>query len=338
MTLSIILIVSLPKIVFAGTNVPETIPELKERFDIRVSAYVYNRTLDQYRGKPDLLAERMDFFGIDDVYLFLSTQPFANDSEFQNEIRALVRALRKRGIDTHHASFSHVNAYGEERNEIIEALRLYQRNSDPEERLAGIHFDIESHIMRENRDRWANVMNEYDLSISWDSQTGYGAGGPNDQVMKWVLEQIEEIKRQTEDLGFVYSQALGHFYEDRLVRGDLSVGGVNDFLEHCDYVILMNYTDDTARLIRQARLEVENANQPNSIEVVVKTADNRVGSLSTTFADKGWLVMMNALTELCEAFSGESAFRGIGFFEFQSLEELWDERPDPLPSTIGRTD
>lgn len=176
-------------------------------------------------------------------------------------------------------------------------------------------------------------METYDIPLSWDSQNGYGPDGPNSAVMLWVLEQIAEIRRLTADQDFVYSQALGHFYEDRFARGELSAGGIEDFLKDCDYVILMNYSDDPARLIRQARLEIENSPRPASIEVVVKTADNRVGALSTTFADQGWPKMMHALDLLCSAFQSYDTFRGIGFFEFQSLQELWQHRPHPLPST-----
>jgi len=315
-----------PLLALSAEAGPATIPELKEKYGIRVSAYLYHRTLEEYRGRPRALAEALASFGIDDAYLHVSTGSLSDDAAFRDELRSLIQALRERGVLAHHATFSHENAYGAERDAVLAALAEYQEHSASEERFAGIHFDIEAHIMRENNAGWRRVAERYGIERFWDSESGYGPDGPNDRVMQWVLAQIAAIREQTADGNFVYSQALGHFYGDRVERGELSLGGVNDFLAECDHVSLMNYTDDPERLIRQARLEVENATSPDSVEILVKTADNRVGPLSTTFANREWSEMMDALVALCEAFEGTPAFRGVGFFEFQSLEALWSAR------------
>ena len=130
-----------------------------------------------------------------------------------------------------------------------------------------------------------------------------------------------------------YSAALGHFFEDRYADGSLDVGGMSDFLKTNDHVTIMNYTDDKNRLIRQSMQELINSQKPRSVEIAIKTSDNGVGELDTSFADEGWGKMMEALVALCEAAKPYPSFKGIGIFEYQSFEQLWKIRDSPLPST-----
>lgn len=311
----------------------KSLPQLKDAYNIKLSVYVYQRTLDDYAGKPEELAQAITNFGFTDVYLNFSRNNIKEKAK-ADYIRKLIAGLSVSNIKVHALAFSEVNAIGDEQKETLEALKDYQSSSSAEERFSGINFDIESHIMRQSRANWKKVSDKYNLQhIDWQSDQGYGRDGANSKVMQFVLDQIQDIRQKTEGNNYTYSQALGHFFEDRFHDGSLSAGGINDFLKSCDYAIIMNYTDDTQRLIRQSITELTNANKPNSVEVAIKTSDNGVGELDTSYADEGWNKMMEALVALCETGKSYSTFRGIGFFEYQSLEQLWKLKGAPLPST-----
>lgn len=312
----------------------KSLQQLKDAYGISLSVYVYQRTLDDFAGKPAELAKGIKDFGFTDVYLSFSRKQLQNKKELAADIRQLIAGLSVNNIKVHALAFSEVNAIGDEQKETLEAFIDYQSSSSPKERFSGINFDIESHIMRQNRANWKKVSDKYNLQhIDWQSDKGYGKDGANSKVMQFVLDQIQDIRQKTEGNNYIYSQALGHFFEDKYHEGSLSAGGINDFLKPCDYAIIMNYTDDNQRLIRQSMAELTNAGKPRSVEIAVKTSDNGVGELNTSFADEGWGKMMEALIALCEAAKPYPAFRGIGFFEYQSLEELWKLKGAPLPAT-----
>jgi len=313
-----------------------SLPQLKNAYGINLSVYIYQRTLDDFAGKTAELAKAITNFGFTDVYLSFSRNNVKIKSN-TDDIRKLVAGLSANNIKVHALAFSEINAIGDEQNETLEALNDYQSSSSSRERFSGINFDIESHIIRQSRPNWKKVSDKYNLHhIDWQSDAGYGKEGANSKVMQFVLDQIWDIRQKTEGNNYIYSQALGHFFEDKYHEGNLSAGGINDFLKSCDYAIIMNYADDPQRLIRQAMAEFTNANKPRSVEVAVKTSDNGVGDLATSFADEGWGKMMESLVALCEAAKPYTAFRGIGFFEYQSLEELWKLKNAPLPSTQNK--
>lgn len=324
----------------AGNNMPPvvkenitTLPQLKAAYGISLSVYVYQRTLDQYADRPTELAKAITDFGLTDVYLNFSGKQMQRNSKMMYDIRELISALSPHNIKVHALAFTEINAVGDEQAETLNAFNSYQSIASVDERFSGINFDIESHIMRQNKGNWKRVSEKYNFQhLDWQSDSGYGKNGANSNVMQFVLNRIGAICQKTAGNNYIYSQAIGHFYEDRYVDGSLSCGGVNDFLKSCDHVIIMNYTDDPRRLIRYSMAELVNANKPRSVEVAVKTSDNGVGQLSTSFADEGWTVMMKALVTVCEAAKPYPTFRGIGFFEYQSLEELWKLQNTPLPS------
>lgn len=312
----------------------KSLSQLKDAYGIKLSVYVYQRTLDDYADKPAELIKAITNFGFTDVYLNFSKKQLQNNKQHANDIRKLIAGLSVSKINVHALAFSEVNAIGDEQKETLNALKDYQSSSSPEERFSGLNFDIESHIMRQTRANWKKVSDKYNLQyINWQSDKGYGKDRANSKVMQFVLDQIQDIRQKTDGNNYIYSQALAHFFEDRYHDNSLSAGGINDFLKSCDYAIIMNYTDDTQRLIRQAMTELTNANKPSSVEVAIKTSDNGVGELDTSYADEGWTKMMEALVALCEAAKPYPTFRGIGFFEYQSLEDLWNLKGAPLPST-----
>lgn len=312
----------------------KSLPQLKAAYGISLAVYVYQRTLDQYAGKPTELAKAINDFGFTDVYLNFSRKQVQRRKKLVRDIKELISALSTYNIKVHALAFTEINTVGDEQEETLKAFASYQSMASMDERFSGINFDIESHIMRQNRENWKRVSDKYNLQpIDWQSDQGCGKNEANSNVMQFVLEQIDEISQKTAGNNYIYSQAIGHFYEDRYADGSLSFGGVNDFLKSCDHVIVMNYTDDPQQLVRYSMAELANANKPRSVEIAVKTSDNGVGELSTSFADEGWTVMMEALVALCEAANPYPTFRGIGFFEYQGLEELWKLRDEPLPST-----
>lgn len=321
----------------AANNEIKTLPQLKAAYGIDLSVYVYQRSLDQYADDLKGLAKSIIGFGFTDVYLSFNTNNMTKQKDYANNLRTLIGALSSKGVRVHALAFTEINAVGEEQDQTLAAFKKYQEFSPAKERFVGINFDIEPHIMRQSRAGWKKVSDKYNVNhINWKSDKGYGKDGANSQVMQYVLDRIDEIAKKTEGKNYTYSQAIGHFFEDKYQEGNLSVGGVNDFLKTCDNIVIMNYVDNTERLIKFSMKELDSASKPRSVEIAVKTSDNGVGDLSTSYADEGWEKMMESLVALCEAAKPYPTFKGIGFFEYKSMEELAKLKNAPLPSTLNK--
>jgi len=307
------------------TAVSASLPELKNNFNIQLGVYVYNASIEKYKEHPEKLADAIASFGFNTVYLGVSSRRLNVDEPYTSYIRNLTAALYTKSIKLHCTMFE-TNIFGEEMDNGVRAYWTYQKGSTVKQRFQGISFDIEAHTMTERNADWKHVAEKYNINTYWKGENGYGADGPNSKIMKIVLTQIKEIKDAIKDKNAVYSEAIGHFYEDHFVTGDFSVGGINDYTKDCDYAIIMNYTDDAKRLIRQSEMELKNAIKPLSVEIAIKTVDNGVGELTTSYADEGWDAMMDGLNKLCLASKPYPSFRGIGIFDFSGLEKMWDEK------------
>src|SRR5690606_23891897 len=154
----------------------------KQKYDVKLSVYVYQRTLEEYHGKPRALAKAINDFGFTDVYISFSRSK-AVLKENQDYLRELISSLSKQNIQAHALAFTESNAFGEEQKETLEIFDSFQSVASDEERFIGINFDIEPHIMREGKMVWKKVSDKYKLDhIGWQSADGYGKNGPNSKT------------------------------------------------------------------------------------------------------------------------------------------------------------
>lgn len=105
----------------------------------------------------------------------------------------------------------------------------------------------------------------------------------------------------------------------------VSVGYPTDFLQYCDFLILMSYDDNYGDVIDAVDDEIDYISSQsipysNSIMVGLKTKD--VGLGNTTFWQEGYYELDRAMKEIREVLESYDPFGGFVIFEYKSYVEL----------------
>ncbi len=88
-----------------------------------------------------------------------------------------------------------------------------------------------------------------------------------------------------------------------------------------DYVAIMDYVDDSRRLIGDAGAEILYANQINK-KVIVGVETQKINPTSVTFYEEGWGNMENELYDLYNYFKDNSGFSGIAIHHYDYYQKF----------------
>ncbi len=157
----------------------------------------------------------------------------------------------------------------------------------------------------------------------WNGRSGYGIGKDNDMMVRQAIDILKRVRSKIPKV--IFSNAISHSLHHHAVNGDLSVGRINDFLEVCDYVLIMAYSDRSERIVRICLDELKEGDRNSSIMICVKTSFNKVGGKSTSLYWKGWNNALRSLKYVIEKVRVYPSFRGIAFFEYDGLEKMWEQ-------------
>lgn len=153
--------------------------------------------------------------------------------------------------------------------------------------------------------------------------------GFTDVYLSYV-EQPHSLNIPKKEMGtLALSQALGFFFQHPYDTGLLLWGGAQQFLQHCDHVVVMAYNYQAKRVIETATPVLTAASQyPKSVSIAIKTSLNTVGGDGplTSFQPQGWDNLISSLKYILTEAKKFNTFRGIDLFEFNGLEIMWESK------------
>jgi hypothetical protein len=289
-----------------------------------VGVYIYESTIDIYDSKYDVLAKECYMIGITHIYLSFSINKSQESVEYSSKIHKLIKEFHNKGIKVSALCFQDLSFYYN-KYLFYETLLLYNKfnsqTNDIEERFDEINVDLEPHTMKKSK---KSIPDTY--PYRWDSKSGYGKGRSNDYLMNQTLKMLKEIKDLNPDI--LLSEAIGHFYHKHAVNGDMEVGTVNDFLNICDKVTIMAYSNEPEKVIKFSKDELEAANKEKSIVIGIKTSINTFGGggSSSSMNDNNRKEFIDKVTIITNSCDKYKSFRGIAFFEFSGLKQILDKK------------
>jgi len=257
--------------------------------------------------------ELFDFCGrtaIETVYVYLGEEPIsaaaktdqAKFAELMKEAHAAglrVEALQGNPLwalkSYHHRAIRWVKGY-----------LTYNQGRPPEERIDGVHLDIEPY-----------------LTAEWET-------GDQEKLKSDFLELMGELRRMIAEMKgdqpFDLGLAIPLFYDrDPVFEKAL--------FERVDYVGLMDYFDTATDIVEAARSHIKLAEAAGKrVAIGVETQDlvqMNQGKRRNTFFEEGWQEMEGALDEVAAAFSGSSAFKGVAIHAYYSYRILQKGRNVP---------
>lgn len=290
----------------------------------RSGVYVYDsKSITTYINNPEKLAARIALLGIKDVYVSATVAALngSNATRYQ-WLKDFNAAAHQYGLTTWAVRLANYDHFISDALILQDCSRVlaYNNSVSVNERFDAVSADWEPHVLKEGG---ADTPEE--LNIFWDSVNNYGIGEENDSLLHRTHNMLSLAKNNLN--GLMLNEAIHYMYQDRYDLGQLSYGSTVQFLNDCDYVTVMCYTNTKENVWQRADAPIENAfNHPKTVSVCVKTSMNTYGDggdTSTSLYPKGWGYLISTMDYIYSQGALEPAFRGVDFFEFEGLEMMW---------------
>ncbi len=280
--------------------------------------YVYSQSVEKYKTAPEQLAARIKVLGFADVYLSPKKALIASADPW---VRTFISTLRKYGINTHAIRITDNKLYVNEAkvSEEVALITKYNDSVLPEERFYGIAADLEPHTCKgKNKPQ--------ELSYEWDSQTGYGIGGPNDKLLQLTLERLQKADDLLPEQ-LQLNEAVHYNYQIKVDENELSYGTIPQFLKSCDWVIIMAYSSNKESIWNKSEPSLKAASavkeRTKTVSICVKTAINDKDSEG--LQSKKWKYLLETAEYILDKGKSYASFRGFDIFTYEGLEAMWEK-------------
>lgn len=296
--------------------------QTRDNLLLRSSVYIYQSiTIKKYLNNPRDLVEKLTMLGFTDVYISYD-KPSRSPHIPKSWYLTFNKLAHKNGITIHALSLSNLRLYvsDEPINNALEEVKEFNNSVDASQRFDGISADLEPHLLKVN-----SIDRPKGLTLAW--QQKYGIGGDNDLLLKRTVEVMALAKKEMGSL--ILNQALGFFFQHPYDTGLLSWGSAHQFLQHCDYVVVMAYNYRAKRVIEMATPILTAAvDYPKSVSIAVNTSLNTLGDEGplTSLQPQGWDNLINSLEYIITEAKKFHTFRGLDVFEFGGLEIMWESK------------
>ncbi|GEM_PF-479271 len=297
---------------------------LKLDQNYRSGVYVYDsKSITTYLTYPSKLAARLALLGLKDVYLSASKGAVdGSDATRYIWTKNFNKAAHLYGLTVWALRLTSTSAFVSDAAITDECTRILNFNLGlaSNEKFDAVSADWEPHVLKQDGADTPSGLQYY-----WDSNTNYGIGGSNDMLLKRTLDMFTLAKMSLGNLPI--NEAIHYMYQNNYNSGLLSYGNTLQFLNSCDYVTVMTYTDTKEKVWSRGISPVDNASgKPKKVSLCIKTSLNTYGDggdTSTSLYPKGWDYLLESLSYFYSQGASKPGFRGIDFFEFEGLEQLW---------------
>jgi hypothetical protein len=287
--------------------------------------FITVNTIDLYEQKPEALSERLLLLGVTDVYFDFDIKLFQKP-DFTKKLHKIVDELRKQKMRCSPVIVDELMYHPDQQGDgaaavsnIVGEVNSFNRWISSKREFTGIAPVISPHYIASSNSRI-----KHGLIYSWSENT-YGRNGENDMIMKQSFEILRDIKEAADPLPL--SIIIENYYHDRAMKGELSLGNINDFLQFGDKVILTSYAKYSNEIKELAAGELKDCKKAESIVLCLRTSRTIYGedSESVSFTRKKWKQFIGDLDKLVRNSSKFKSFRGIAFREYDGLELQWEK-------------
>lgn len=282
-------------------------------YNLRNGIYVYSTTVEAYKNAPEKLAARIAVLGFRDVYLSCGKSMISSADTW---LRTFIAKCSDYNVKVYALRIANVNMLisTDPVKEETDLVKNYNYSVRTKEKFAGISADLEPHTAKgENHPGSA-------LPYTWDSSTNFGIGRDNDNLLKRTLMAMECAGKELHP-SLNLNQAVSVSFQENYNKGQLSYGSASQFLQYCDYLVVMAYFADKEDIWNRSKPCIEAADKDKSISICVKTAKNNVATDS--LRDKGWNSLLETMSWLKNQGLEYPSFRGLDVFTYEGLEIMW---------------
>ncbi|MCE5168033.1 hypothetical protein LQV63_01705 [Paenibacillus profundus] len=237
----------------------------------------------------------------------------------QSSYREFIREAAASGIEVHALAGHPAWALESRRDrmmKLIQWVKLYNGNASPEERIRGIHLDIEPYVLPE-----------------WETER-------EALVTSWMGNMEYFLQTAKEEVNVEISADMPVWF-DSIVAADMPEGSLAEWMiKRFDHITLMAYRHELEGdngILELVKHEMEVGDR-HQAKLLIGVNAKPMEEKHTTFYDKGTTAMKKALQEVTQRLGTHPSFAGTSIHDYrywQSMEE-WDAdlppEPDPDPN------
>lgn len=273
--------------------------------------YVYAASLTKYADAPKKLAARIALMGFRGVYLAPGGNRLTTADSW---LKTFISTCTDLGIEVYATYYEEPAVFlGEVGAESsLQKVITYNRSVKPEERFAGVSADLEPHTIK----------TDIGLGWIWNTESGNGAGGANDNLLKVTLDRLKYAQKKLALSGLKLQEAIWWKYQELYNDGKVTNGDVNQFCSACDWVSIMAYRNSTEKIRAVIEPVFKAGGKASSVSICVKTATN--DEASTTLQPNGWNALLETMASLRTSGKAFECFKGLDMFQYDALETMWE--------------
>lgn len=235
--------------------------------------------------------------GVNRVYLFIDPT-YAAES-----YRNFIKDARSKGIEVRAMSGAPnwvLPEYNKKMYEFIDWVVQYNKNSQPDERFAGIHLDVEPYVTAQWRQDSDAV-----IGLWVDTVSGFA-------------EQVKADSGSELSVGIDMPVWLEFFNVPDGHGGRTTLS--NRLMRLVDQVTLMAYSDNAKDITDSVKVEMGEADRAG-VPVLVAVDTVNTGEPGT-FYDKGNTAMMSELNTAAETLRTHPSYKGYNIHQWETWEQI----------------
>ena len=287
-------------------------------YDLRNGIYVYSTTVTKYADAPEKLAARIAVLGFRDVYLSCGKSMIRTADVW---IRTFISVCSDYNVKVWATRIADVNMLVDTGlvKDDTDLIKTYNYSVRTKERFAGIAADLEPHIAKGESHPGPS------LPYTWDGTDNYGVGRDNDNLLKRTLAAMEVAYNELYPSLYL-NEAIAVAFQNKYDSGELSYGSVPQFLNYCNYLIVMAYYAAKEDIWTKSLPSIMATDVEKSVSICVKTAVNNVDTES--LQGLGWNNLLETMEWVKIKGLEYPSFRGLDVFTYEGLETMWEWTTD----------
>lgn len=292
-----------------------------------VATFITDDTYDVYRYAPHELARRMKAAGINQCHLIISNRKLKYFGE--DDFRKFITTLKSEKIKFWLA-FDDRNFHGRNARRLphlkniskhsalfaqIQTFMDFNDESEPQAQFNGVTMILSPHLMKSGSGN--------NHLYAW-SEHNYGIGYDNDKLVIASVELARQVSQQIAPLQFAVM--VPGFLHLKKSEGQLSTGGIEDFVDFTDLMIISSFAPSLKKSMAQANLHIFTAAKLK-MELIpcILAHDDHYREIPDSICRGTFSFFADDLHKTLPAMRSTSGFSGIAIMYWRGLEILLEK-------------
>lgn len=283
-----------------------------------LGVFITKESYKLYKHRFNILAARCALLGINQAYLECDKDKIG-EAEYAGTLRTLISALRRRKIKAL-AVIKSPRLFADKDNirHYLDKIKTFNNNANSaDEEFDGIFADTRPDLMTGKNKEYTNG-----ILYQW-SPYSFGKGKDNEMLMKETFSMLRALREHISS-GMELGQAVSHSYEEEFQRGELTLGGVNEFLKLCDFVLVFSFSSDRRNIFDYSMNVLKAAKKKDGVLICIRTTVSLYGGADKeeSLSWKSWFKFVKDLEYVADNSSAYKSFGGLIFYDYNGLEKI----------------